>query len=421
MVSDYSFTSGITAMRAHSRSLAAIADNVANLNTAGFKHTQIHTQSLTNESRYGSVYGNYSGTSGVVFNRYAAEGTTISTQSPLDGALMGKGFFITSDALTGGQNYLTAAGQFDIQLEQDGSGASYIKDGSGNYLLGWDYNPATSTFNTGNDLASVGPIRADRFSTTYAAVATSEVSVGANLSADTAVGESQTISFGVLDGSGDADGINDGQNINMVFTKSATPNIWDVTITGDGGTVSNTPFQVEFDSTGSQMSIVGSTSTSLNVSVNWANSGASNTFSLNLGNFTQFAGANTLDDINTNGFSEGVLGSTYFGDEGIVYGKFTNGATRPVAKVAIGDVRNAEGLNAVSGTHFETTGQSGEITVYDPEVTTRARFVAGAYEGASTNLNAEFSNMITTQRAYSSAATTIRTADEMMQTVSRLK
>ena len=115
------------------------------------------------------------------------------------------------------------------------------------------------------------------------------------------------------------------------------------------------------------------------------------------------------------------LKSASFTNDGIVLGEFTNGLVRPVAKVAAATVANTNGLKPTEDTHFLLTPDSGTLTLREPDMTDLVNFVAGGYETSTTELSEEVTLMIQTQRAYSSAATSLKTVDEMTKTATELK
>lgn len=413
------FATSVTAMKAHSNAFEIISDNLAKSDLPGFKYSEVQTS--INSGNSANPYNQSAGIGTNVRNRFSTEGTTVATENPLDGALVGRGYFITRDGLTGGQNYLTESGQFRITRDTAVSTNSYLTDSTGKYVMGWNYDEASGTFLTGDTEASLGPIQVNRLSDTFAAVGSSSARVSANLNSETTVGDTHTISFNILDGSGAADGVADDRYIDMTFTKNATANLWDVAFTADNGTLTTTNIQIQFDATGNNPTIVGDTDASFTLGATWTNPAATNSFTLNLNDLTSFSGGHVLNEIASDGFEEGLLADVYLAEGGILQGQFTNGQTRPMAKLAIGDVRNPEGLYTSGSTHFIASRDSGALQIYDPETSTRATFAAGAYEASTTDANTEFTKMITAQHAYSSAATTVRTIDEMLQTATKLK
>ncbi len=413
------FTTGVSALRAQARNFETISDNIAKTNLPGYKFSEVQTR--ISSAGGSNPFGQLNGTGTNIRTRFDSDGQAIVTEEPLDAALVGKGFFITSDKLSGGDMLLTEAGQFRVSRDTSVDTSSYLTDPTGHYVMGWEYDPQTETFATGTTEDSLGAIRIDRLSDVYEAVGSSYAKVSANLDADSTTGSNHKISFNILDGTGSADDVSDDRYIEMSFTKTATADLWDVTFSAEDGVVNTAPIQLQFDATGSNVNIVGQTDAALDFSVDWSNPTASTNFPLNLNEFTQFSGGHVLNEIASDGYNDGLLVDVYFGEEGILQGAFSNGVTRPIAKIAIGDVPNPGGLYSAGSTHFAASRDSGDLIILDPEVTTRAIFVAGSYEASSANINTEFTKLIQSQHAYSSAATTIRTIDEMLQTANKMK
>ncbi|WP_259779642.1 flagellar hook protein FlgE [Aestuariispira ectoiniformans] len=439
MVANYFFSSSLSAMRAQSQAFAAISDNISNISTAGYKTSQVQFDSLVSRSQKGSLYQNLNGAGPQVRNLINRDGQVAYTNRNLDAAMVGRGFFYTNSALdNSGDTLLTKAGHFGRLQDSDPTTTNaYLSDGFGNYVMGWPYVPASDSFAVGTNESSLQPIRVDQGGIIFNASPSTTGSIAANLSADAAIGTSQSYSLDVLDGSGverDANGFviqsSDKQNMTFNWTKTAA-NTWDLNINSTDGTITSPaaadfPISVTFDSTGLNpvMTTAGGTvlGDDVDVSASWTTpAGASNTVSVDLSGITQYAGGFELRSVDSNGIEEGFLMDVSVDNDGIVQGAFSNGLSRPIAMLAVADVRAENLLDRVSNTHFAVTEESGDISLYRPDQTTRVAITGGAYEASATNLTDEVSLMIQTQRAYSSAATSLRTIDEMSQTATQLK
>jgi flagellar hook protein FlgE len=142
---------------------------------------------------------------------------------------------------------------------------------------------------------------------------------------------------------------------------------------------------------------------------------------VNLARFSQFEAPTSVETVNVDGNSDGFLEDAFFGENGTVVGTFSNGISRPIAQLALGDVVAPERMTILDDNHYRVNQNSGDLNLYDFNDTTRATFQPFALEQSTTEITQEFTNLIVTQRAYSSAAQTIRTVDEMMQTATNLK
>ena len=174
MVHHYAFSSSLAAMKAQSRALEVIGINVTNVSTAGYKAQKTQFQEMIQTTDRGSTTDNYSGVRPLLKNMFDRDGQVANTARPYDAAMLGNGFFITSDtpAATGNLS-LTKAGQFNPTVDPNSTtNQTYLTDATGHYLLGWPYNTSRRTaFTTGTTTASLQPIQIDP-NNTFAAIAT---------------------------------------------------------------------------------------------------------------------------------------------------------------------------------------------------------------------------------------------------------
>lgn len=427
----YLFSSGISALQAQSAKFDTIRGNIENQQVPGYKAADVRFQDLVGAS-------GGSGNSGRVSEQLIGvqpeqqifigdEGEIVPTANRFDGAISGSGFFVTRTSFDqSGDVVLTDAGAFSEQLvEIGGEERVFLTDVGGNYLLGYNADPRTGEFTV--DTSGVGalePIEVTRERALSIANPTTLLSVRANLSPDTEVGTTETFTFTVLDGSGDADGIADEQLINLNFEKVAATDEWDMTIEAPNGSISEPtaqPIRVTFDAEGQLETIGGNAGSTVDITALWDNSQVENAITLNIGRFTQFKAPTAVETVNVDGNGDGFLRDVYFGDDGQVIGDFSNGISRPIGQLALGDVVAPERMAVLNDNQYRVTQNSGPLTLYDFTQTNRATFQGFALEQSTTEISEEFTNLIVTQRAYSSAAQTIRTVDEMMQTATNLK
>jgi len=425
MPSAYLFSSGLSALRAQSAKFDTIRSNIENQSVPGYKAADVRFKDLVVSGEDGRTE-QLNGARAFQQVFISKEGDYITTGKDFDGAIAGSGFYVTRTSFdNSGDIELTDSGAFNETLvDVDGEERVFLTDVKGNFLLG--YNADTATGDLTVDLSGVGalsPIDVTRSTALSVANATTTLAVLGNLAPDTAVGANETFSFTVLDGTGDADELADERLVTLDFTKTGN-NAWDMTISAENGTVSAPavqPVPVTFDANGQLVSLNGSTTPTQDFTVDWTGPVVSTPINLGLAGFTQVSAPSAISRVNVNGNSDGFLREVAFGQNGQVIGSFSNGIARPIGQVALGDVVAPERMAVLNGNHYRITQNSGELALYDFTDTTRATFQPGALERSTTNLTQEFTNLIVTQRAYSSAATTIRTVDEMMQTATNLK
>lgn len=421
MVANYLFGSSITAMMAESNAFAAISDNIANATTPGHKAQRIQFRDLVVDAERvrGNVFPALRGVDDIVRRNIRAEGTIIASNNDLHVALNGRGYFIVNDQQDGsGAVQLTDSGQFQRRLVNNaGVEEAYIADVSGNFVMGFPFDPASETFVITGDASGLQPIRIDSNSPPFLASPTTEASISANLPPDTITGRSFNVGLTIFDGTGSSDGPNDARTLTTQFTKTANFNEWEISFDAPDGTVTSaTPVTLTFGADGG---IVAPQNTT--VSVNWLQPASSNSFALDLSGMKSFEPAFILEETTSNGFGEGRLANIEIKDSGAVIGNFTNGQSRPVGKIAVGDVVNPNLLAPQSDTHFTLSSLNGPLQIFEADTSGRAKLFAGSLENSTTDLTTEVALIIQTQRAYSSAATSLRTIEEMLQTATDLK
>ncbi|MFL2770258.1 MAG: flagellar hook protein FlgE [Rhodospirillaceae bacterium] len=146
-----------------------------------------------------------------------------------------------------------------------------------------------------------------------------------------------------------------------------------------------------------------------------------------LGNFgtpdglTQLAGDFQLNFLSQNGAKFGNFAGVSIGEDGVVTALFDNGVTKPVFMIPVATFTNANGLNSLSGNVWTSTDNSGAPVLREAGSASAGAVQAAALESSTVDLGQEFTKMITTQRAYSSAAKVITTSDEMLDELLRIK
>lgn len=207
------------------------------------------------------------------------------------------------------------------------------------------------------------------------------------------------------------------------FTQTA-PNEWDYeakfangeNITGGAATGT-----ITFD----EMGQIDSGDT-FNIEFNPGNGASDTSFDVNLGgaegtDFTQYSGANTAKVLNQDGYTQGSLVDVRIDGDGRVQGVYDNGQNKNLAQLALGDVQNEDGLEMVGGGLFRATSAAGEVFVDTPDNIANSNVQSGSLEGSNVDLAQEFTEMITSQRAYQSSARVISTSDEMLTEAVNLK
>jgi flagellar hook protein FlgE len=419
---------GVSGLDANSRALSVTSSNIANVNTVGYKTSTANFATFLASS--GSA-GDVSPSSVEVnqTQQLTKQGLLTTTGNSTDLALNGNGFFIVTDNPANPQSTLyTRAGSFTP--DQNG----LLKNPSGFYLEGWTLNPDGSM---PANRSSLGLINLNSLNGT--AEATSTMALRANLqaSADPVPGYTagamtagtitpefqQTIN--VYDSQGTA------RPMQLSFVKTGA-DTWKYEIAYQGpaadiGGAGNNPVgagTVTFNADGTlsippttTLNIPWAASTGLlpqSVAITLGTSGSSN-------GITQYDSPSALTSATVNGAPYGALTSVSVDDQGYVSALFDNGIQKKVFKVPVATFANADGLAAVAGNAYQLTDESGVATILEAKTGGAGSISSNSVEASTVDLAKEFSDLITTQRAYSAATRIITTADQMLQELMQIK
>jgi flagellar hook protein FlgE len=188
---------------------------------------------------------------------------------------------------------------------------------------------------------------------------------------------------------------------------------------------------VTFNSDGSIANVNGASPASgtTSLGINWAPAtglASPQNINLNFGTpgqtsgITQFNSASTALNSSVDGEPYGTATGVTVDSNGFVTAQFSNGMSRKVYQVPLATFQNSDGLSAVSGSAYQASTQSGTATVDAPKTGSAGSIQSQALEASTVDLATEFTNLITTQRAYSAAARIVTTADTMLQTLEQL-
>lgn len=457
---------GSSGLLAQSTALSAISNNIANSQTVGYKNNDVAFESLVSGETTGTQYA-AGGVVGIATQAVSNQGLLQSTTSPTDIGISGNGLFVVTQSpaapTTTSPVLFTRAGSFTSDS------AGYLKNSAGFYLQGWPLNAAGVVQSDPTNTAKLVPINIGAIA--GAATPTSQVTINANVIANqpvsaavatynaTAAATSMagdptatppvvgvtpdfTIQMPLSDSKGGK------QTFQLDLLKSSTPNRWFAELVANppsavataagvppgqvaAGIIAFTPTG-QYDPTNSTFLGGGATpSLSLGASaagvpaagsVNWAASlgVAAQTVTFNLGNsggITQFDSPSTVQSIAANGTAFGNLSGVQIGADGSVTAVFDNGVTREVAQIALATFPNPDGLTAVSGNAYAASNSSGSATIKSPGQGGAGSVSANKLESSTVDLSTEFTNLITTQNAYSASAKIITTADNMIQSL----
>lgn len=406
-----SFQQGLSGLNAASKNLDVIGNNVANTNTVGFKQSQaqfadVFANSLSGGSSLQAGIGVKVADIAQQFN----QGSITVSNNPLDIAINGNGFYRLSDQ--GAISY-SRNGQF--HPDKDG----YIVNSSGLRLTGY-----TAT--------AAGVINASaptdlRISTADSPpAATTLVNGVVNLDSREAVLSSAA--FDLTDPTtyhsstslSIHDSLGNPSTLSAYFLKTGT-NSWDVFAANDG-TLLNGGAPVgplNFLSNGA-LDPASSSTFSLTAPVT---TGAVNplVFDLDFTGTTQFGSNSGVNALNQDGYTSGRLTGFAVGADGIISGSYSSGKFLTLGQVALANFANPQGLELRGNNTWTESAASGAALVGTPDTGGLGVLQAGAVEDSNVELTSELVNMITAQRVYQANAQTIKTQDQLLQTIVNLK
>ena len=398
-----SFATALSGLESNNTALNTIANNLANMNTVGYKAQTDQFSTLFYQQLNGGVNGGVQvgvGTQIATTETDFSNGGPTSTGQSTDMALQGNGFFVIDDH---GQQELTRSG--DFVLNQNGA----LETTSGASVMG--YPAANGSISVGS---GVQPIVLP-LGQTLAAKQTGTMNIQANLDASAAVGTSVPAPITLYDALGAK------HQATVTFTKTAA-NTWSYNVAlpaGEAGGSAGTAGTLTFDGSGNLTSPTGTVG---GISFTGLSDGASNmTFSWNLGGgaggslITQTASTSNVASATQDGFASGTYQDFSVDGNGVVQANFSNGQKQTVGQVAIGTVSNLQGLQATNNTAYLATLASGPVVIGTAGTAGRGTIEGGALESSNVDVSTEFSALIVAQRAFEANSKSVTTFDQATQ------
>ena len=430
MTSLYTAISGLSA---DDVSLSVIGDNIANMNTLGFKSSRVAFGDVLSQTITG-VSGASQVGRGVLISSISplfTQGSFETTASALDLAIDGDGFFVVSD---GAAKDYTRAGQFSI--DKDGN----VVNPEGLILQGYLADASGKITGTTGNLSVVNKLSPSN--------ATTNAVIALNLEANA---QMPAAAF-ALDGNGDGTN-NDPGNYNfsttttlydsqggnhqvtLYFAKTAD-NAWAVHYVHDdpanpGQLIDAGTQALTFDANGALVNDNGGTAISFNfgaavaspqsVAFDFGTGTGETPAGDGLDGTTQFASDFAVMNISQDGYAAGSLKNMMISQDGVISGIFTNGQTRTIGQVALAKFLAPEALAKLGRNLFAASADSGQPIVGAANTSGLGRVLSNALELSNVDLAAEFVKMITAQRGFQANSRVITTTDELLQELVNLK
>ncbi|WP_455714414.1 flagellar hook protein FlgE [Anaerosporobacter sp.] len=470
-----SLYSGVSGLKVHQTKMDVIGNNIANVNTIGFKASTVQFSDVFYQTTQSASGANaLTGTAGTnakqiglgatlssITASMSTQGGSQRTDNATDLMITGNAFFVVNN---GNGNYFTKNGSFTI----DGSG--YLATESGYYVMGWSPDPddpnkikqdtvnkiaiqtpensttppeATTDVTlkgnidkTDSNLTGDGYIISSEFFDSLGNSYTAKLSLVADTAATTAGENQYKISLvGINDSTGKA--------VTSALMTNVTIGTDSYTIDADGKiTGTATSATVKFDAnTGAFISTGTGTAAApintLDIKITSTSDTTDNTLfgdkgiiTYDLSSITQYSTTGNCSISSSKGSLENIGAGKKVGNlsgisiqqDGKIYGSYDNGTSKLLGQIAVATFSNPSGLEAVGGSLFAATQNSGEFDGKGVDVTQDGgKFSTGVLEMSNVDLSAEFTNMITTQRGFQANSRIITTSDTLLEELINLK
>lgn len=426
-----SFSAALSGLTANATALSVVGNNLANINTVGFKASTVNFSDLVSQTVGGSSFnpmqiGLGVGTSAITPN--FSQGSPESTGTATNVAIQGNGFFVLKNG-SGGLEY-SRAGDFTF----DNNGNLVSPDGS--KVQGYTALNANGTINsTGQPTditVSPGALQPP--------VGTTEFTPMQNLDASAATGDTATASIQIYDALGTP-------HVGTITFTKASANTWNYAVTFPGADVSGgtagTPFAITTANNGTGQFVFNTDGTLKTVQAGsnaaaapadftittpaWTDGAAASSLSWGIldtnGNptLTQYTAASATSSVSQNGSAPGQVTGVSITSDGTITATFGAGQTVSVAQLAMANFNNPNGLVKLGNTAFGQSQASGVANVGVAGTGGRGTLIGSALEQSNVDMGQEFTNMILAQRGYEANAKSITTSDQILQDTLMLK
>jgi len=418
------FQQGLSGLNASSKNLEVIGNNVANANTFGAKASRAEFGDMYAAAMNGSGANNIGiGVNLAAVTQQFTQGSITTTESSLDVAINGSGFFQLND---NGTTVYSRNGQF--QVNKDG----YIVSNGGLKLMGYKAD-GTGTIQPGQavplqlptagiDPAATKNITLEMNLDSRAATTLPATTPQINLS--DAKTYNNATSLTVYDAKG--------QDVALTyyFQKAGTDQ-WNVYVTANGTSLAvdgaGDPAPVttmQFPTNGGNPTApAGAITLDIPATTNAAGAEtlAITGVQLDLTSATQYGAGFGVTDLKQDGYAPGQLSGLSIEDNGIVMATYSNGQSKPAGQMELANFRNTQGLKPLGGNNWSRSYESGDPILGVPSEGNMGVLQSGALEESNVDLTAELVNMMTAQRTYQANAQTIKTQDQVLQTLVNLR
>jgi flagellar hook protein FlgE len=423
---------GVSGLQANGLAVSIIGDNIANVNTIGFKASRGNFDSVLQQTILGRAGSTSQLGGGVVLSdvqHLFTQGSLMNTGQSTDLAISGAGFFVVNGTYNGVEgNFFTRAGQFVV--DNDG----YLVNTGGLRVQGYSVDA------TGQLLGTVGDLNIS--SQNVPPAATTLVEVTANLDADDPI---QAVAWDPTDPAGTSnysttitvyDSLGNSRAVEVYFRKVAA-NAWEWHAMVDGGELAGgTPgVTTEIADGAMTFTVNGELDTEVinNNTVDFLGAAPGQVIDFDFGDSittdggngltgtTGFAGANSINFQRQDGFATGTLQNISVTPDGLIMGSFSNGEVRQVGQLALATFQSTAGLDRTGGNLWIQTRDSGEPLIGAANTGSRGAIYSYSLEQSNVDMAEQFVHLIGAQRGFQANSKIITTSDQMLAETINMK
>ncbi len=402
-----SLYSGISGLKANTSAMAVIGDNIANVETTGFKASKVAFANVFNATLGQSKLQIGRGVTMSGTSSNWNSGTLQNTENVTDLAINGKGMFIVRDSNDNAQ-YYTRAGKFEFDRDRQ------LVTTDGLVVQGYALSPSGVIGQFGNITLPSGLNQPQ---------ATDTLTMNLNLDAGASTGDSYDTTVTVYDSLGNP------IDLSFNFTKTAAGWDWYVTSSDGSATPSSaSPYSLAFTTSGAldpanstpassnpTIAVTGLSGANLSITWDYLDGTATD------GSLTSYAGDSVKTAQTQNGYPTGMLQGVAVDDDGIFTALYSNGSMIPFARIALADFANYSGLSKQGSNLYNSSLASGQPVISPPNTAGAGGIAANALEMSNVDLASEFVDLITTQRAFQASSKVITTSDEVLADLINIK
>lgn len=424
------FNTSISGLNAAQADLDVKSNNIANVNTTGFKQSRAEFADVFAVSAFGT-----SGTAvgnGTVLNNVAQQfeqGNLEFTDNALDLGISGQGFFALAPNQASAEVVYTRAGAFGVN--NDG----FVVNSAGQFLRTFPVNPDGTVSST--SMSSTTALQLP--STAGTPQSTENAAISANLpstapSLTGAIDPADPTTYTNSTSATIFDSLGNEHIVTLYYQKTAIANEWDVEaylpeadIDGATGPVQiGATTTLEFDpALGGALDALSATVLSFTIPTSGAGSfvsgAAGQTTAINFSGSTQNSGGFNVINLTQDGFPTGRLSGLDISDDGLVRATFTNGQAKPLGKIALANFANSQGLKQVGNTSWVETLDSGQVLSGEAGTGVFGLIQSGSLEASNVDLTSELVGLITAQRNFQANSKAIETNNAITQTIINLR